>query len=232
MSDNMEMKGAEIQTGNGDDRPTEPTLEGRDATPNAAEAGGDETIGNALIELKTRISELEAGYKALEEENSSLKDQYLRKQADFENFRKRMQKEKQEVIQFSNKQLLLDIVPVLDDFERAIKSAEESEDFTSFHDGILLIERQFYNLLERKWGLKRMDSKGSPFDPQFHEAIATEESKDHDQAVVIEDYQKGYLLHDKVLRAAKVKVSLPMLSGEEKDGGKAASDNPEGPVSQ
>jgi len=232
MSDNMEVKGAEIQAGPGETGPAEPTLEGREATLSAAEAGRNEAFENTLIELKTRISELEAGKKALEEENSSLKDQYLRKQADFENFRKRMQKEKQEVVQFSNRQLLLDIVPVLDDFERAIKSAEESKDFNSFHDGILLIERQFYNLLEQKWGLKRMDSKGSLFDPQFHEAIAAVESKEHAQAVVLEDFQKGYLLHDKVIRAAKVKVSLPVLSGEEKDAGKAASDIPEGPVSQ
>jgi molecular chaperone GrpE len=155
------------------------------------------------------IHEPENRIKVLEEENSSLKDQYLRKQAEFENYRKRMQKEKQENIQFANKQLLLDIIPTLDDFERAIKSGEESQDFTAFHDGILLIEKQFSSLLERKWGLKRFDSRGNPFDPQLHEAIIAEPCQDHDTSMVLDDYQKGYLLHDKVLRAAKVKVSLP-----------------------
>ena len=229
MSDNVDMKGAEIRTDPSVNGPAEQTLEVREEA--AAEAAQETVCEENLADLKNRLAELETGYKALEDENSSLKDQYLRKQADFENFRKRMQKEKQEVLQFSNKQLLLDIVPVLDDFERAIKSSEDSRDFTSFHDGILLIEKQFYNLLERKWGLKRVDSKGTDFDPQFHEAIATEESSDHAKAVVLEDYQKGYLLHDKVLRSAKVKVALP-LTEEGKDTGTAASEKPEGPVTQ
>jgi molecular chaperone GrpE len=129
-----------------------------------------------------------------------------------------MQKEKQENIQFANKQLLLDIIPTLDDFERAIKSGEESQDFTAFHDGILLIEKQFSSLLERKWGLKRFDSRGDTFDPQLHEAITAEPSPDHDTSMVLDDYQKGYLLHDKVLRAAKVKVSLPVSGDDAKSG--------------
>lgn len=145
----------------------------------------------------------------LEEELASLKDQYLRKQADLENFRKRINREKEEAIAFANRQLLLDLVTVIDDFERAILSAEESRDFDSFHDGIVLIEKQLVGMLERKWGLKRFDSAGEPFDPQLHEALMTEESPEHDESMVLEDFQKGYLLHDKVLRSAKVKVSLP-----------------------
>lgn len=160
--------------------------------------------------LEGKVAEIESRIKILEEENVSLKDQLLRKQADFENFRKRINKDKLDSIQFGNKQLLLDLVPVLDDFERAVKSGEESRDFTAFHDGIVLIEKQFAGLLERKWGLQRFDSVGEDFDPQKHEAITTEERKDHETSIVLEDYQKGYFLHDKVLRAAKVKVSLPV----------------------
>ena len=163
--------------------------------------GADEEAGE-VEELRARIAELE-------QENSDLKDQYLRKQADFENFRKRMSREKEEAIAYANKQLLLDIVTIIDDFERAIKSAEESRDFDSFHEGVALIEKQFTSMLERKWGLKRFDSEGEEFDPQKHEAVMTDEDSDHEKPVVVEDYQKGYFLNDKVLRSAKVKVALP-----------------------
>jgi len=155
--------------------------------------------------LQARIAELES-------ENSELKNQYLRKQADMENYRKRMVRDKENAVQFANQQLLLDLTSVIDDFERAIRSAEESRDFDSFHDGIVLIENQLTSMLERKWGLARFDSVGEIFDPQKHEAVTTEPRQEHDESVVLEDYQKGYTLHDRVLRSAKVKVSMP--SGE------------------
>ncbi|NBF40220.1 MAG: nucleotide exchange factor GrpE, partial [Spirochaetes bacterium] len=162
------------------------------------------------------VAQLRARVQELEHENSELKDQYLRKQADFENFRKRMTREKADAIAYANKQLLLDILQIIDDFERAIKSAEESRDFDSFHEGVALIEKQFTSMLERKWGLRRFDSEGEEFDPQKHEAVMTGEDGDHDHPVVLEDYQKGYFLNDKVLRSAKVKVSVPSgKSGEE-----------------
>jgi len=168
-----------------------------------------ETASNAAQEMQKELESLAARVKELEEENSTLKDQYLRKQADFENFRKRMTREKEDAVAYANKQLLLDLVTIIDDFERAIKSAEESKDFDGFHDGVAMIEKQFTGMLERKWGLKRFDSEGEEFDPQRHEAVTTEEVAEHEQSTVLEDYQKGYFLHDRVLRPAKVKVSLP-----------------------
>ena len=175
--------------------------ESAESTDQEAESDGSEG--------EDEVSRLRARVEELERENSDLKNQYLRKQADFENFRKRMSREKADAIAYANKQLLLDIVTIIDDFERAIKSAEESRDFDSFHEGVALIEKQFTNMLERKWGLKRFDSEGEEFDPQKHEAVMTDEDKEHDKPVVVEDYQKGYFLNDKVLRSAKVKVSIP-----------------------
>lgn len=182
---------------------TEATGESVSRTPGEPlqETQDTETEADNLT-LKARVAELEA-------ELSELKEQYLRKQADFENSRKRMQREKEDAIAFANKQLLLDMVAIIDDFERAIQSAEESRDFDSFHDGIVLIEKQLVGMLERKWALKRFESAGEPFDPQCHEALMTEEVPDHEQSMVLEDFQKGYMLNDKVLRAAKVKVSVP-----------------------
>lgn len=170
------------------------------------------------------IEDLKAQIDALKAENSELKNQYLRKQADFENFRKRMQREKQESIKYANSNLLQDLVTIIDDFERAIRSSEESRDFESFHSGIKMIEHQFVNMLERKYGLTRMESEGKEFDPQQHEAINMEESPEVEVQTVVEDYQKGYMLNDRVLRHAKVKVAVPApeqaegsQSGEQKD---------------
>jgi len=157
--------------------------------------------------------ELELG--KLEHEIADLKNQLLRKSADFENYRKRMQREKEEFASFANRDLLLDIVPIIDDFERAIKSGEESHDFDAFHDGIVMIEKQFTSMLERKWKLVRFDSEGEEFDPQRHEAMMTEPVPGHDHSIVLQDFQKGYLLNDRVLRPAKVKVSMPAAGGEE-----------------
>ena len=158
--------------------------------------------GDELAVLRRRIAELE-------EENSELKDRYLRKQADFENYRKRAIREREELSVQANRQLLLDIVLIIDDFERAIKSVEESRDFDAFHGGVVLIEKQFTSMLERKWSLSRFDDAGEEFDPQKHEAVASEPAPGEDTARVLEVYQNGYMLGDKVLRSAKVKVSLP-----------------------
>ena len=167
-----------------------------------------------------QVEELQRRIEELEQENSELKAQYLRKQAEFENFRKRMQKEKQESIKYANNNLLQDLVGIIDDFERAIKSSEESRDFETFHSGIQLIERQLVSMLENKYGLKRMESEGEEFDPQQHEAIAMVESPDHEVQTVVEDYQKGYTIGDRVLRHAKVRVAIPAKeksdSGQEK----------------
>ena len=169
----------------------------------SAESESEEQAGLSPEErFQTRIAELEA-------ENAELTDGLLRKTADFENYRKRMLREKEEFVAYANRELLLDIVSIIDDFERAIRSADESHDFTAFHDGIVMIEKQFTSMLERKWRLARFDAVGEEFDPQRHEAMMTEERPDHEQSMVIEDFQKGYMLHERVLRPAKVKVSMP-----------------------
>jgi len=154
--------------------------------------------------------ELEKKVAELEGEVASLKDQMLRKQAEIDNFRKRILKDKEDAIKYSNANLLTDLITIIDDFERAIQSGSSSKDFDSFHSGIELIEKQFTGMLEKKWGLKRIESVGKEFDPQKHEAIGMEESSEYDTETVIEDYQKGYILHDRVLRPAKVKVAVPV----------------------
>ena len=151
----------------------------------------------------------EAKIADLEHKLADMNDQFLRKAADFENFRKRMTRERQELVDFANQNLLLDLLPVIDDFERAIKSAETSKDFASFFEGIKMIEKLLIGDLENKWGLKRFDSAGEPFDPNRHEALQMEKSPEVSEALVSDDFVKVYFLKDRVLRFAKVKVLMP-----------------------
>ncbi|MDR2194814.1 MAG: nucleotide exchange factor GrpE [Treponema sp.] len=178
--------------------------------PDAAQHGDDaaaKTTEPAQLDDAAKIERLE---RQLEE----LKDQYLRKAADFENFRKRMNREKQEAIEYANTALLLDIIQVMDDFERALKSSEGADnwtvkDFQAFYEGVSMIEKRLSSQLENKWGLKRFDSAGEVFDPNRHEALMVEKSSEVSEEKVAEDLVKGYTLKDRVIRPAKVKVTMP-----------------------
>jgi molecular chaperone GrpE len=171
----------------------------------------DEQVTSGGAELSDPTVEI----ASLEQQIADLKDQLLRKQADFENFRKRMVREREEAIRFANTNLLLDLVETIDNFERAIKSSEESRDFESFHTGVDMIEKQLTSMLENKYGLKRFESDSQEFDPELHEAVAAEESPDVTVQTVLDVLQKGYMLHDRVLRHAKVRVAVPSAKDQE-----------------
>ena len=188
------------------------------ANGDVAEKAGETAAENEAVEDSVSVEEkLNRRVEELENEIASLKDQMLRKQAEMVNFRKRILKDKEDAIRFSSANLLTDLITIIDNFERAIQSSTQSKDFDSFHSGIELIEKQFTGMLENKWGLKRIKSIGEEFDPQKHEAIGMEESSGHDVETVVEDYQKGYILHDRVLRPAKVKVAVPAKSAAEEE---------------
>jgi molecular chaperone GrpE len=188
--------------------PTPQNVESTDPVEDDQEAESPEcqTDAEKIVSLEAKLAEAN--------------DQFLRKAADFENFRKRMNREKQDAIDFANQALLLDLIPVIDDFERAIKAAETvlakdaTQDFTNLYEGISMTEKRFLSLLENKWGLKRFDSAGEIFDPNRHEAIMVDKSADTAEPTVQEDFLKGYTLKDRVVRSAKVKVLMPGASAD------------------
>jgi molecular chaperone GrpE len=186
----------------------EPAAAGQESAPAETDspAGGPAAENRAKTAAEPFMEDIIAD---LEAQLAETKDQYLRKAADFENFRKRMIREKQDAIDFANQALLLDLIPVIDDFERAIQSAATSEDFKSLYEGISMIEKRLTSQLESKWGLKRFDSAGEAFDPNRHEALMMEKSAEVSEPVVKEDLLKGYTLKDRVIRSAKVKVVMP-----------------------
>ncbi|MGL1894543.1 MAG: nucleotide exchange factor GrpE [Spirochaetaceae bacterium] len=160
-------------------------------------------------EVVDELAFKEARIKELEESVEEHKANYLRKHADFENFRKRMIKEKSDAIKHANESLITDLIEVVDNFDRALLSTVENSDFNSFKEGIEMIEKQFKGMLSSNWGLSRIDSVGQEFNPQIHEAMFMEDSDDVEVPTVSEEFQSGYMLHEKVLRAPKVKVQKP-----------------------
>jgi molecular chaperone GrpE len=154
-----------------------------------------------------------AAHPALETEVAELRDRLLRAQADFDNFRKRTIREREDAARYANAALLSDLLAVVDDFERAIRSAEESRDFAVFIQGVSMIERGMLEMLENRWGLKRFSAVGEPFDPVRHEAMMRTEAPAAPGVpagpMVAEEFQKGYYLHERVLRPAKVRVQVP-----------------------
>ena len=132
--------------------------------------------------------------------------QMQRLQADFDNYRKRTQKEKTELIKYASERLVGELLPVLDNFDRAVSAAKVNPDFTSFSQGVEMILRQMQTALSKE-GLKAMDAVGQPFDPNLHEAVLRVASEEHPENTVLEELQKGYYLKEKVLRPCMVKVS-------------------------
>jgi molecular chaperone GrpE len=155
---------------------------------------------------QTQNEDISSSIEKLEIENQELKDKYLRLFAEFDNYRKRTNKEKIDIINSASAGVMKDMIPVMDDFERAIANNETAEDIVSVKEGFQLIFNKFKNTLESK-GLKPMVAKGQAFDSELHEAIANIPApSSKEKGKVIEDVEKGYYLNDKVIRYAKVVV--------------------------
>jgi molecular chaperone GrpE len=141
---------------------------------------------------------------ALLKENRDLKDRVLRTLADYENYRKRADREKQDYFKYALADSIRDLLPILDNFDRALDHAEEGDDF---HKGVLLIYKQLFDVLKRH-GVKPIDESGVHFDPNIHEAVVREENAEVPSHTVVAVLQKGYSLHDRLLRPAMVKVAV------------------------
>jgi len=162
---------------------------------------------NGTAEQQYEIAQLQFQIETLTAERSSLYDQLLRRQAEFENYRKRVERERGEVYQRGRDDVLLQFLPVVDNFERALSSLEESEgDAEALRHGVELIHKQFKDALS-KLGLEPVEALGQTFDPHVHEAVTTEATDRHKENTVIEEFQRGYKIGDRLLRPAKVKVA-------------------------
>lgn len=162
--------------------------------------------GSSKSKKKSNADKIKAELEENKAELGELKDKYLRLHAEFDNFRRRMMKEKVELMGTAAKDTLTALLPVLDDFDRAKKNAEDESSTEPFSEGVVLVYNKLYSILQQK-GLKPMESTGEAFDPELHEAITeipapTEEMK----GKVIDTIEKGYFLEEKIIRYAKVVV--------------------------
>jgi molecular chaperone GrpE len=161
------------------------------------------------VENENRVDfenpDVEKETEVLKEKLAELNDKFLRQVAEFENFKRRNAKERIELIQTAGRDVIADLLDVLDDSERAQKQMDTTDDLEQIKAGILLVFAKLRNTLTAK-GLKPMDAKGKDFDPDIHEAIAEIEAGDEMKGKVMDEVQKGYYLNDKIIRYAKVVV--------------------------
>lgn len=170
--------------------------------PSTTEEQSDVAIEDNQNQQVTEESKVEK----LKAELSEANDKYLRLYAEFDNFKRRTSKERIELLQTAGRDVIVDLLTVLDDFERAAKAMETATDIESIKEGVQLIHSKLKNILASK-GLKEMNAKGTPFDADFHEAITNIPAPSDDlKGKVIDEIEKGYSLSDKVIRFAKVVV--------------------------
>jgi len=153
------------------------------------------------------ISLKESEYKKLLNELAECRDKYLRVCAEFDNARKRMDREKGDFVKYANQELLADFLDILDDLERSVEAAKANhEDYDAFLKGIEMVMAHVYDLLKKN-DVRPIEAKGKMFDPHRHEALLQEERDDVDEGTVLDEFQKGYMMGDKVIRTNKVKVA-------------------------
>lgn len=165
----------------------------------------NETEGAAFEGNTQEDNGQQDNHEKLSKENSELNEKYMRLAADFQNFKRRTESEKKEVFNYANEKIMLDLLNVLDNFERALGSIDGSKE-QNISDGIRMIFNQFSEVLE-KFGLKEIETNGLEFNPNYHHAVMKEAVECLESNMIIEAMQKGYTLNGKVIRPSMVKVA-------------------------
>jgi molecular chaperone GrpE len=179
--------------------------EGEKGGSTGEEGGEGETESDGDGSEQSREDAEESDSSGNGDINTDWKDKYTRLYAEFQNFRRRVDKEKSDIYQYANEKIALDIIEVLDNFDRAVAHADEAQD-KSFAEGVLLIYKQLKNVLDKN-NILEIEAEEKEFDPNFHSAVMTEDNPDYESGIVIQAMQKGYTLNGKVVRPAMVKVS-------------------------
>jgi molecular chaperone GrpE len=176
--------------------PADTTPDGIEAASAAAGSAGD------AVDVAVLDAELEAANKKAEEAHEA----FLRARADFANYKRRVEEERESLRQFVNNDLLTRLLPIVDNFERALAASAQTNDYEKLVTGVNAVYRQFQDFLARE-GVAPIDALFQPFDPNVHNAVLREETTEHPENTVVEELQKGYTLHGKVLRPTMVKVA-------------------------
>ncbi len=186
-----------------------------DTAKGAKKKGTASTAKKAVADkaLKAKLKKKEEELKELKKAQEDLRDEFLRLAAEKDNLRKRLEREKNDYFQFALSDVLKEFLAVLDNFERALES-EKGEGGESLREGIEMIYKQYLDLL-KKQGVHPIINEDSVFDPRIQQAFMTEESDEIEEPTVGEEFQRGYMHHDRLLRPALVKVLLPKKAEEQ-----------------
>ncbi|MBM3774333.1 MAG: nucleotide exchange factor GrpE [Acidobacteria bacterium] len=178
-------------------------------TDQQAAAGASPLDRADCVQPSPELAALAAERDRLAAERDELKDLLQRRQAEFENFRRRTERDRSEYLQFAAFELIRELVPILDDFERALRSqdAADAGDASSYVRGIELIYQRLYETL-KKMGLEPIESAGRKFDPHVHQAVDRAQTSEIEDQTILEEYQRGYNFRGKLLRPAMVKVAV------------------------
>lgn len=165
-----------------------------------------EEVEQELVEEATEEDSTDERYQQLIMEKDELFDKFVRLQAEYDNYRKRTQREKAADLQYKSQTLVTELLPVIDNFERALQTVSDDESVKSFIEGMEMIYRQLQTVLEAE-GVEVILTVGEVFDPNIHQAVMQVENDQYESNVVVEEMQKGYRLKDRVIRPAMVKVN-------------------------
>ncbi len=191
----------------------------------AAEPGaGSDASGTA--QTPSELDRLKDSLAEAVKQAETYKDQLLRKAAEFENYKRRVEADYANLIRSANEGLILDLIPILDDFARSMKAAAENKEFEPFFKGVELIRTKLNKVLQSH-GLASFDALGKPFDVAYHDALLLVPTRDHPPHTVIEEVERGYMLNDRVLRHAKVIVSSGADGGTREETESKVPDNGE-----
>ncbi len=192
--------------GNPDPQPEERLATQEAEAPQEAQARETGEAGEAGEARGQEEDERRRSLEALRAERDELKDRLLRLAAETENYKKRSEREKAEFLKRSNQALVKELLPVLDNLERALEAAGQGQDQKGLLEGLELTRQELWKVLERH-GLERVEALGQVFDPEYHEAMMQQEDPDVEENTVLQELQKGYLFQGRLLRPAMVVVS-------------------------
>lgn len=190
--------------------------------PQGGEDQGNRAESQAVEQEEIPLEEMDQPQlvekvKELQETAGKNYDLYMRSQAEIENLKKRFQRDKQELAKFSNESLVKQLLPVIDSLEKAIAHAENDDSLDALKQGVELTLKSLKETLE-KAGLEEVKAVGEQFDPNYHEAMGAQELPDHAPGAVVQEFQKGYLLNNRLIRPAMVMVNKKREQSQEQGG--------------
>ncbi|MGC8669373.1 MAG: nucleotide exchange factor GrpE [Chthonomonadales bacterium] len=185
---------------------TAQNVQGAPAQPENAPEGPEPELSEPAAALQQELAMLRARVQELEKQLERERHLHLRALADFQNYKRRADEQRSEIVQFANREMMLGLLPILDNLERALAAAEQTHSYEALVGGVALTLRQMQEYLKKN-GVEAIEALGKEFDPNLHEAVMRVDDSEHPENTVVDEVQKGYMMHSRVLRPTMVKVA-------------------------